>query len=175
MLSVRQRSLLSCRPAFSLTLTRYRLLRSWFTTSPSPFWQTFDPFFGQKMDTLKSSGDAIYRALQLPPKRIRFEPLCIELATTLYEVGEEKNTLESDPDKLGVLFKEMVQMCLWYVFSAFYYYQLLDARFRGNATDLSLLTNLSHSDIQDLQSVGRDAQEKRKGMAHRAFDLLDYL
>ncbi|EIN05895.1 DUF89-domain-containing protein [Punctularia strigosozonata HHB-11173 SS5] len=106
----------------------YRLLRSWFTTSPSMFWQSFDPFFGQKMDTLKSSGDAIY-----------------QLATTLHEVSEEKDTLESDPDKLGVLFKEMVQMCLW-----------------GNATDLSLLTNPSHADIQDLQSVGRDAQEKRK-------------
>jgi hypothetical protein len=34
---------------------------------------------------------------------------------------------------------------------------------RGNATDLSLLTNLSHTDIQDLQSVGREAQAKRKG------------
>jgi len=53
--------------------------------------------------------------------------------------------LESDPDKLGVLFKEMIQMCLW-----------------GNATDLSLLTHLSMDDIEHLQSVGKDAQAARQ-------------
>ncbi|KAG6325901.1 hypothetical protein ID866_13188 [Astraeus odoratus] len=39
----------------------------------------------------------------------------------------------------------MVQMCLW-----------------GNATDLSLLTHLTPSNIENLQTVGRDAQQLRK-------------
>lgn len=33
---------------------------------------------------------------------------------------------------------------------------------RGNATDLSLLTNLTLDDIASLQTVGRDAQAARK-------------
>lgn len=33
---------------------------------------------------------------------------------------------------------------------------------RGNATDLSLLTNMTMEDIGRLQSVGREAQESRK-------------
>jgi hypothetical protein len=31
----------------------------------------------------------------------------------MHELGEEKEVLESDPDKLEVIFREMVQMCLW--------------------------------------------------------------
>lgn len=81
---------------------------------------------------------------------------------TLHEVELERNTLASDPEKLGVLFKEMLQMCLWYAAVRSLSPLRLIAH-RGNATDLSLLTNLSHADIQDLQSVGRDAQQKRKG------------
>ncbi|EPQ55777.1 DUF89-domain-containing protein [Gloeophyllum trabeum ATCC 11539] len=104
----------------------YRLLRSYFSTTKH--WAQFDPFQKQKLDTFKQSGDA-----------------CYQLATTLAELESEKAALAADPDKLKVLFGEMLQMCLW-----------------GNATDLSLLTHLSHADIQKLQSVGRDAQAARR-------------
>ena len=52
--------------------------------------------------------------------------------------AEEKETADS------LLFREMAEICLW-----------------GNATDLSLLTNLSYDDIQKLQgSQARKAAEK---------------
>jgi hypothetical protein len=38
-----------------------------------------------------------------------------ELASTMHEIEVEKGNLISDPTKLSVLFKEMIQMCLWYV------------------------------------------------------------
>ncbi|KAJ6468966.1 DUF89 domain-containing protein [Mycena vulgaris] len=104
----------------------YRLLRSFFVQTTQ--WSSFDPFSSQKADTFKQSGKSIY-----------------QIATTMQEIQEERAKLESDPDKLGILFKEMIQMCLW-----------------GNATDLSLLTHLSSADIENLQSVGKDAQAARE-------------
>ncbi|KAF8525585.1 DUF89 domain-containing protein [Hysterangium stoloniferum] len=68
-----------------------------------------------------------------------------QLAHTFAELDQEKDIIRSDPAKLEVLFNEMLQMCLW-----------------GNATDLSLLTNMTHEDIQKLQSVGKAAQQERK-------------
>lgn len=38
-----------------------------------------------------------------------------ELASSMREIEIEKDKLISDPTKLSVLFKEMIQMCLWYV------------------------------------------------------------
>ncbi|KAF5375354.1 hypothetical protein D9615_008020 [Tricholomella constricta] len=61
----------------------------------------------------------------------------------MHELESEKSLL--DDEKLNVLFREMVQMCLW-----------------GNATDLSLLTHMSPDDIRHLQSVGKDAQAARQ-------------
>ncbi|CAL1697868.1 unnamed protein product [Somion occarium] len=68
-----------------------------------------------------------------------------ELAKMMHELQVDKQELIGDSEKLGVLFKEMIQMCLW-----------------GNATDLSLLTHLSHDDIAHLQTVGKEAQQARK-------------
>jgi len=77
----------------------------------------------------KNSGTAIY-----------------QIAASVHELEREKERLRSNPDKLLVLFREMIQMCLW-----------------GNATDLSLLTHLTPSDIGDLQTVlGKDAQLERQ-------------
>ncbi|OCB87966.1 DUF89 domain-containing protein [Sanghuangporus baumii] len=73
-----------------------------------------------------------------------------KLAATMHEFEETKAELEEDPSKLDVLFNEMIQMCLW-----------------GNATDLSLLTNLTHEDILKLQSVGKEAQDERKAFILR--------
>ncbi|KAK7055177.1 DUF89 domain-containing protein [Favolaschia claudopus] len=103
----------------------YRLLRSYFTQTTQ--WVSFDPFASQKAETFKQSGKAIY-----------------QIATTMHELQEEHAKIDTNSDNLGVLFKEMIQMCLW-----------------GNATDLSLLTHLSSSDIEHLQTVGKDAQAAR--------------
>lgn len=63
----------------------------------------------------------------------------------MHEFERDKAELASDPANLKVVFKEMIQICLW-----------------GNATDLSMLTHMTHEDIQNLQSVGREAQAARK-------------
>ncbi|TCD59952.1 hypothetical protein EIP91_011016 [Steccherinum ochraceum] len=104
----------------------YRLIRSWF--KQTAHWQSFDPFFDKKESTFKSSGAAIY-----------------QLAKIMHDLDAEKTELFADSDKSLVIFREMIQMCLW-----------------GNATDLSLLTHMSHEDIANLQSVGKDAQAARK-------------
>ncbi|OSD03671.1 DUF89-domain-containing protein [Trametes coccinea BRFM310] len=103
----------------------YRLIRSFFVQTKH--WKDYDPFLSQKEATFQKSSKAIY-----------------QLATTMHELEQDKETLASDPENLKVIFKEMIQMCLW-----------------GNATDLSMLTHMSHEDIQRLQSVGRDAQAAR--------------
>src|ERR1700683_1524161 len=43
-----------------------------------------------------------------------------EIATTIHELESQKATLESDPGKLDVLFKEIIKMCLWWVDLAVY-------------------------------------------------------
>ena len=105
-----------------------------------------------------------------------------ELATTMHELEEEKSALESDPDKLQVLFKEMIQMCLWCVRMAspthlhFIHSSSQGKRYRMSrpsspatdlpyiayVQDLSLLTHMTHEDIQHLQSVGKEAQQARQ-------------
>ncbi|KAF8623299.1 hypothetical protein AX17_007471 [Amanita inopinata Kibby_2008] len=104
----------------------YRLLRSFFALKNH--WKTHDPFFMQKMKMFKQSGNSI-----------------LQIATTMHEMESSEAAFRSDPEKLAILFHEMVQMCLW-----------------GNATDLSLLTHLSASDIDHLQAVGSDAQAARQ-------------
>ncbi|KIJ60473.1 hypothetical protein HYDPIDRAFT_98765 [Hydnomerulius pinastri MD-312] len=101
----------------------YRLFRSYFNETTK--WRNFDPFFAQKEEMFKNSGAAIY-----------------QIATTMHELESEKDKLKSDPQKLLVLFREMIQMCLWF--------------------DLSLLTHLTPADIENLQTVGKDAQQARK-------------
>ncbi|KAF7323249.1 hypothetical protein HMN09_00105700 [Mycena chlorophos] len=104
----------------------YRLLRSYFLQTTQ--WTLFDPFQSQKQETFQQSGKAI-----------------AQIAKSMHELKTEHAKVESDPSKLAVLFKEMIQMCLW-----------------GNATDLSLLTHLSAADIEHLQTVGKDAQAARR-------------
>ncbi|KAG8823876.1 hypothetical protein FRC17_009233 [Serendipita sp. 399] len=67
-----------------------------------------------------------------------------QLARTLLELDSQKEELLGDEDALRVLFGEMLHMCLW-----------------GNATDLSLLTNMTHADIQRLQTVSKKEQAER--------------
>ncbi|KAF7430965.1 hypothetical protein PC9H_006680 [Pleurotus ostreatus] len=109
---------------------------TWFTApwlyadlfSKTQHWREFDPFFSQKMDMFKQSRVAI-----------------LQLAKTMKELEVDHDMIQTDPSKLAVLFKEMIQMCLC-LFSQ----------------DLSLLTHLTQSDIEHLQTVGKDAQTARK-------------
>ncbi|KDQ17073.1 hypothetical protein BOTBODRAFT_30461, partial [Botryobasidium botryosum FD-172 SS1] len=73
----------------------YRFIRTFF--SCTIHWQDYDPFFEQKEDTFKSSGDAVY-----------------QLAQTMSEFSSELRQ-ESGPDYalLKPIFEEMVLMCLW--------------------------------------------------------------
>ncbi|KAF9480662.1 DUF89 domain-containing protein [Pholiota conissans] len=103
----------------------YRLLQSFFLQTES--WKEVDPFYDLKTKTFQQSRKSI-----------------LQIATTIHELEVDKDIIRSDPEKIKVLFNEMIQMCLW-----------------GNATDLSLLTHLSQADIQNLQSVGKEAQTAR--------------
>ncbi|KIM27135.1 hypothetical protein M408DRAFT_330244 [Serendipita vermifera MAFF 305830] len=67
-----------------------------------------------------------------------------KLAASLLDLDAQKEKLLSDEATLKALFGEMIHMCLW-----------------GNATDLSLLTNMTHEDIQKLQTVTKDEQAER--------------
>jgi hypothetical protein len=97
----------------------------------SKHWKTYDIFARQKLSTFKSSRPAVVELA----KHYRDVVTKLEKGHTL--VGEELETAEK------ALFIEMCEICLW-----------------GNATDLSLLTNLSYEDIQKLQgSSARKAQE----------------
>ncbi|KZT38776.1 DUF89 domain-containing protein [Sistotremastrum suecicum HHB10207 ss-3] len=68
-----------------------------------------------------------------------------QLASMMQELESEKEALIKEPARLEVLWDEMIQMCLW-----------------GNATDLSLLTNLTHEDIEKLQTVEKETRDARK-------------
>ncbi|GAA95849.1 uncharacterized protein L969DRAFT_18271 [Mixia osmundae IAM 14324] len=101
-----------------LLLECYMYRRIMSSLSSRAFWNDYDPFARQKVQTLKSSGSAVYT-----------------LALALSRLGKSH-----DEETLHASFLELVTACLW-----------------GNATDLSLLTNMTHEDIQKLQSTGRDA------------------
>ncbi|THU93833.1 DUF89 domain-containing protein [Dendrothele bispora CBS 962.96] len=72
------------------------------------------------------------------------------IATMMHELGKEKSMIEANPENLKVFFQEMIQMCLW-----------------GNATDLSLLTHMSLTDIERLQTVEKEAQTARQAFIMR--------
>lgn len=100
-------------------------------------WKTYDFFNRQKISTFRSSKPAV---LELCAKYK-------EIITTIRESNEVVKDV-NDPKKVAeaerVLFIEMAEICLW-----------------GNATDLSLLTNMTYEDIQKLQgSNARKESEK---------------
>ncbi|EST08325.1 protein of unknown function DUF89 [Kalmanozyma brasiliensis GHG001] len=97
----------------------------------SEHWKQYDPFSKTKLDTFKSSGTAI-------------SALAVTIEDLVAKSLSSQQGPESTPEGREILFHEMAQMSLW-----------------GNATDLSLLTNLSYSDLQALQTTGREQQEAR--------------
>lgn len=105
--------------------------------STSTHWKGYDVFHKQKMSTFRSSRPAV---LELA---MRYNDLTKQFQakdSALSSASEE----EREKAEKG-LFIEMCEICLW-----------------GNATDLSLLTNLTYDDIQKLQgSANRKANEEK--------------
>lgn len=109
-------------------------------------WKSYDPFSKQKTDTFRSSRSAV---LELAA---RYNSLSTELSKT-----QSSNPTENESAH-RILFHEMCKICLW-----------------GNATDLSLLTETSLSDLQKLQgSAAIQAAESNiiVNDIDRAFDVL---
>lgn len=115
-------------------MTSDRRIASIFTQTQK--WKHYDIFARQKMSTFRSSRPAV---LELAAK---YKDIVTELGSkhTLKGARSQEELEQAEE----ILFREMCEICLW-----------------GNATDLSLLTNLSYEDIQKLQgSDARKASEK---------------
>ncbi|KAK5135914.1 hypothetical protein LTR08_004372 [Meristemomyces frigidus] len=110
----------------------YRRMATLFSTSTH--WKRHDVFSAQKMSTFRSSRPAVIELAA------RYNELTKQLSSSHPHASEEA---KEQAEK--ALFTEMCEICLW-----------------GNATDLSLLTNLSYEDIQKLQgSESRKANEEK--------------
>jgi hypothetical protein len=79
----------------------YRHIRSFF--AQTRLWKGHDPFFPQKMTAFKQSGNSI-----------------LQIATTMHEMEIGREAIVADREKVGIFFREMVQMCLWYAKSHFW-------------------------------------------------------
>lgn len=113
----------------------YRRMATLFATSL--YWKNYDVFSKQKMSTFRSSRPAV---LELAA---RYNDLTKQLQSDQSALSSATQEERQQAEKL--LFVEMCEICLW-----------------GNATDLSLLTNLSYDDIQALQgSNARKANEDK--------------
>lgn len=94
---------------------------------------SFDPFFDAKQNAFNASGAAVGASAEMIDGLVGKDAAARDLDT---------------PEALGaarVIFDEVASSSLW-----------------GNATDLSLFTNLSHSDLQKLQSTSKE-QRAAKG------------
>jgi len=85
-------------------------MRSFF--AQTEHWGSYDPFKKQKIKTFQQSGTSILRASSVA--FIGDSDPSPEIASSVYELDAVKDELKSDPQKLEVLFTEMIQMCLWY-------------------------------------------------------------
>lgn len=90
-------------------------------------WKSHDPFVVQKVQTFRQSGASILREWYcFFGININKSDVYLEIANTIHELEVDKDLLRSDPEKLRVLFTEMIQMCLWCVrFSCFLTAQIL--------------------------------------------------
>lgn len=108
-----------------------------FSTAKTPYWQTYDLFARQKISTFRQSRAGV---LELAS---RYKDIVTQLESK-HAIGEAK-TPEALEKAEELLFIEMCEVCLW-----------------GNATDLSLLTNISMEEIKKLQ--GSEARKKSEKM-----------
>ena len=102
----------------------------------SQHWKEYDVFYRQKMSSFGYSRKAVVELAS------RYKSLVEEIEQ---QKANAKSTVpQNQAEAERVLFIELCEFCLW-----------------GNATDLSLLTNLSYSDVQALQgSEARKSAEE---------------
>ncbi|RMY47959.1 hypothetical protein D0863_15507 [Hortaea werneckii] len=113
----------------------YRRMATLFNTSTH--WKGYDVFFKQKESTFRSSRPAV---LELAA---RYNDMTTQFASPDSAISRASAAEREQAEY--ALFREMCEICLW-----------------GNATDLSLLTNLSYEDIQKLQGAeSRKANESK--------------
>ena len=124
-----------CHVHVNFVNRRDRRIATLFATSKH--WKGYDVFSKQKTSTFRSSRPAVIElASRYNDMTKQFESNNSALANASEEEREQAEK---------ALFIEMSEICLW-----------------GNATDLSLLTNLSYEDIQKLQgSESRKANEEK--------------
>ena len=129
----------------------YRRLATLFALSTSPFWKSYDVFNRQKMSTFKSSRPAV---LELAAK---YREIITQLSAGKEVVDSTDPAKVEEAEK--ILFIEMAEICLW-----------------GNATDLSLLTNLTYEDIQKLQGSSARKESEKNILVNdltKAFEVLN--
>ncbi|KAJ9641159.1 Hairy/enhancer-of-split with YRPW motif protein 2 [Knufia peltigerae] len=131
----------------------YRRIGVLFSTARTAAWKGYDPFARQKMDTFRSSRNAV---LELAT---RYREIIAQIKGSedhrhLLAAGDESDEAEAEK----TLFVEMAEICLW-----------------GNATDLSLLTTLTYEDIQKLQGSQARRESEKNVIVNdlgKAFDVL---
>lgn len=107
-----------------------------FSTAKTSYWQSYDLFARQKISTFGQSRAGV---LELAA---RYRDIVTQLESK-HAIGEAQSSEELEKAE-ELLFIEMCEICLW-----------------GNATDLSLLTNISLDDIKKLQGAeARKESEK---------------
>ncbi|CAK4030944.1 Hypothetical predicted protein [Lecanosticta acicola] len=113
----------------------YRRMATLFANSKH--WKNYDVFSKQKTSTFRSSRPAVIELAH------RYNDLTKQFQSNQSAIASASAEERENAEKL--LFVEMCEICLW-----------------GNATDLSLLTNLSYDDIQKLQGANaRKANEDK--------------
>lgn len=115
-------------------------------------WKDYDYFQRQKISTFRSSRPAVLE-------------LCAKYKEIITNIRQNDEVVQgvSDPAQIAeaekVLFTEMAEICLW-----------------GNATDLSLLTNMTYEDIQKLQGSNARKESEKNILVNdlsSAFDILN--
>lgn len=130
----------------------YMYRRIYTIFSRSTHWKDYDYFQRQKISTFRSSRPAVLE-------------LCAKYKEILTNIQQNDEVIKCvhDSQKIAeaekVLFTEMAEICLW-----------------GNATDLSLLTNMTYEDIQKLQGSNARKESEKNILVNnlpQAFEILN--
>lgn len=140
----------------------YRRIGALFSTAKTAAWRGYDPFARQKMDTFRSSRNAVvelatrYREIITQIRASKNHRHLLDAGASGGEGENADEEAEAEAEK--TLFVEMAEICLW-----------------GNATDLSLLTTLTYEDIQKLQGSQARRESEKNVIVNdlaRAFEVL---
>lgn len=130
----------------------YMYRRIYTIFSRSTMWKDYDYFSRQKISTFRSSRPAV---LELCAK---YKEIITNIRKT-DEVVPDVHDPKQIADAERLLFTEMAEICLW-----------------GNATDLSLLTNMTYEDIQKLQGSNARKESEKNILVNdlsKAFEILN--